>query len=121
MRKRLLVILLVILSFSLHSQEIYDNFYKFKAELYNTALEKMEASIAEYREKTQKMQISEEEKLTLQNFLILEEVNLLNKDNSNKKKIFSKLKTQNDKSAVFMQGKKEFASRQMVFTQLGRY
>lgn len=106
MRKRLLVILLVILSFNLHSQEIYDNFYKFKAELYNTALEKMEASIAEYREKTEKMQISEEEKLTLENFLILEEVNILNRDNSNKKKIFSKLKAQNDKSAVFMQGKK---------------
>ncbi|UTC66715.1 MULTISPECIES: hypothetical protein [unclassified Treponema] len=106
MKTKLIFFLLLTFNLSLSSQEIYDNFYKFKAELYNTASEKMEISIAEYREKTEKMQISEEEKLTLENFLVLEELNVLNRDNSNKKKIFLKLKTQNDKSTAFMQGKK---------------
>lgn len=106
MKKKLLFILLVTLNFSLNSQEIYDNFYKFKAELYNTDLEKMEASIAEYREKTEKMQISKEEKLTLQNFLVLEEIIFLNKDKNSKKKIYLMLKKQNEDSYAFMKDKK---------------
>ena len=106
MKEKLVFFLLLVLNFSLNSQEIYDNFYKFKAELYNTPSEKMATAIGEYRNKIEKMQISEEEKLTLQNFLVLEEINLLNRDKNNKKKIYLMLKKQNEESAVFMQGKK---------------
>ena len=106
MKGKLIFLLLIVLNFSLNSQEIYDNFYKFKAELYNTPSEKMAAAIDEHRNKIEKMQISEEEKLTLQNFLVLEEINLLNRDKNNKKKIYLMLKKQNEESAAFMQGKK---------------
>ena len=106
MKEKLVFFLLIVLNFSLNSQEIYDNFYKFKAELYNTPSEKTAAAIDEYGNKIEKMQISEEEKLTLQNFLVLEEINLLNRDKNNKKKIYLMLKKQNEESAAFMQGKK---------------
>lgn len=106
MKEKLVFFLLLVLNFSLNSQEIYDNFYKFKAELYNTPSEKAAAAIDEHRNKIEKMQISEEEKLTLQNFLVLEEINLLNRDKNNKKKIYLMLKKQNEESAAFMQGKK---------------
>lgn len=106
MKEKLVFFLLLVLNFSLNSQEIYDNFYKFKAELYNTPSEKTAAAIDEYRNKIEKMQISEEEKLTLQNFLVLEKINLLNRDKNNKKKIYLMLKKQNEESAAFMQGKK---------------
>ena len=86
MKEKLIFFLLLVLNFSLNSQEIYDNFYKFKAELYNTPSEKTAAAIDEYGNKIEKMQISEEEKLTLQNFLVLEEINILNRDKNNKKK-----------------------------------
>ena len=106
MKEKLIFFLLIVLNFSLNSQEIYDNFYKFKAELYNTPSEKAAAAIDEYGNKIEKMQISEEEKLTLQNFLVLEEINLLNRDKNNKKKIYLMLKKQNEESAAFMQDKK---------------
>ena len=92
MKEKLVFFLLLVLNFSLNSQEIYDNFYKFKAELYNTPSEKTAAAIDEYRNKIEKMQISEEEKLTLQNFLVLEKINLLNRDKNTKKKIYLMLK-----------------------------
>ena len=38
MKGKLIFLLLIVLNFSLNSQEIYDNFYKFKVELYNIRL-----------------------------------------------------------------------------------
>lgn len=105
MRTKLIFFLLIILNFSLSSQEIYDNIYKFKAELYNTASEKMEDFLDKYISEVEKMQITEEERLTLKNFLVLEEINLLNKDKNNKKQIYLMLKKQNEDCYIFMEDK----------------
>lgn len=109
MKRKILFTVILIAGVYGFSQKIYDDFYKFKAELYNTEIETIQNSLENYKNKIAAGSLTPEEQITLKNFITLEEINVLsrNKDSADKKKIYIMLKSQNDESIAFMEGKKK--------------
>lgn len=106
MKAKIIFFLIIGLSFRIGAQDVYDDFYKFKSELYNKGEKEFEDFIKTYRNQIENKNLSEEESLTIQNFLVIEELTRLNKDKNSKKQAYLMLKKQNEASKVFMQGKK---------------
>ena len=97
--------------------DIYDDFYSLKVKLYNTKeQEAISSSILEFKNGAESA--SDEEKLTLQNLLILEETNRLNKK-KDAKKIYKLLKAQDKASQSFMKNKKNVEFGKWFLLSLG--
>ena len=104
MKKYMFVLLFLTTFLTFLSSDIYDDFCTFKVQLYNTQDKTIANSlITEWEMKCAKMKLTEEEKLTLNNFLVLEKISVIN---GSKKQIYKLLKEQNEKCEKFIKNKK---------------
>lgn len=90
----------------------YDDFFEFKIALYNlVSAEETKKILEKYKTSLESMVFTEEEKLTLTNLFVLEEIGFLKAEDGKpeSKKIYKLLMQQNTATEKFMQGKKKNA------------
>ncbi|WP_024469943.1 hypothetical protein [Treponema pedis] len=112
MKKLASIVLILFFLPLIAAADIYDDFFAFKIELYNQAdAQGSKTFLEKYKTSIETMTLTEEEKLTLVNLFILEEMNTLKDENGKpeSKKIYKLLTQQNTATEKFMQGKKKNA------------
>lgn len=88
------------------AHKAYDDFLKFKIDLYNAeSREAIKSHIEEYRKNIEVANLNEEEKLTLFTLLTVEQSDMAGKANA--KQNYLLLTEQNDRCKAFMEGKKD--------------
>lgn len=103
----LIIYVFVSCNFHIFCQGVFEDFYRFKTELYNAEKGKTGSLIKDYKEKAALLTLNEEDGLALNNLILLEEITFLHRGSGSvKKTVFRLLKNQNDLCAAFMKGKK---------------